>query len=781
MATDSAALASPRHPAPDPTRNAWQIPLFLIGAGVFVSAWQGWLPLGTPDPAADYVRDLAALRNAYEKVTPDREEMKTLLARVAAGVGSFPEHEAMARFTLGSGYTRLAELTPDLEEARNNWTLAKQHLDRVQPGDLKDPADPPLLAFRAAKARAAVGLPANTSVADLRLQIGLLGNVPFGEQPGEAGRLQADLAMRIVPPDLATAKDSLTRYLTTSGIATPTAALARAKYLLGDVHFRRKEPDLARKWLEQVGSEAAPDVAAPARFLLARVRMAEENWLGAARDLEAARAHPGAGAALKATAAYHLGFCKLNTREREPAIRAFKEALAAGPPENVAAAVRLADLYLGGTDPAEHAAAVDLLTSAVKSTTDEKFRNPLIRASEVRGTFELAISTLLKDGAFEPAVRATEAYKVVAEGGKDREKRAEVLAAWSAALQKSGGDFRPKAAAAADEYRTIAAVQPVASAKSDMLRHAAGLYKTAGSMDKAIDMLREATRLPGLSDSALGPAWAELADVLIAAEKPPAEVLRAFNEAMAASGAVSTATRYRLARQFADSRDLRLSPLSRELFRQIAQQETVAADEREFHERALVELAHEYIRGGNFPEAEAWLRKQLGFYPGGPEAPLARLLLGVCLIQRASAAPPSAPDPATALRLRDEALRLFKQIVAEADDKHKRDGKLGERDAWLRLQAGLRVLQTYQQMNKPNDLLAEADKIRERHRNTVEELIVLSLMYHAFKQKGDPVRERQVRDQMKELFDRIPASAFTAPSGEYSRGYWEKVWFTPDK
>ena len=62
----------------------------------------------------------------------------------------------------------------------------------------------------------------------------------------------------------------MTRYLTTTGMATPAASLARAKYLLGDVHFRRKEPDLARKWLEQIGSDAPIDVVAPGRFLLAR-------------------------------------------------------------------------------------------------------------------------------------------------------------------------------------------------------------------------------------------------------------------------------------------------------------------------------------------------------------------------------------------------------------------------------------------------------------------------------------------------------------------------------
>src|SRR5262249_34441610 len=149
---DTAATIAPRYPAPDPTRNAWQIPVFLVGAAVFASAWQGWLPLGTPDPAADFTHDLAALRNAYEKVTPDRDELKDQLARVAAGVVLSPEEASFGGFILGSGYARLAELSPNLEEARANWTLAKQHFEQVREQELKDPADPPRLAFRAAKA-----------------------------------------------------------------------------------------------------------------------------------------------------------------------------------------------------------------------------------------------------------------------------------------------------------------------------------------------------------------------------------------------------------------------------------------------------------------------------------------------------------------------------------------------------------------------------------------------------------------------------------------------------
>ena len=355
---------------------------------------------------------------------------------------------------------------------------------------------------------------------------------------------------------------------------------------------------------------------APARFLLARVRIAEnKDWLGAIRDLETVRASTTAGPSLKAMAAYHLGFCRLNTLELDAAAKAFEQAVKAEAPEGIAASARLAELYVQSPEPAKHVAAVDLLAGVVKDMPEGKeFKNPLIRANEVRGTFEMAIAALMKDNAFEAAAKAVDAYKPIAETGRDRDLRAEVLAAWATALQKSGGDYKPRALAAAEEYKAISAAQPVATAKADRLRRAASLYKLGGNTGAAVTTLQEATKLQ-LPDATIGPVWAELADALLAADRPAEVVLKAFNEAMAAAGLISTTTRYRLARQFADGRDPRLAPLSRELFRQIAQQEVVSPTEQEFHERALVELAHDFIRASNFPEAEVWLRKQLELIP----------------------------------------------------------------------------------------------------------------------------------------------------------------------
>src|SRR5687767_14564579 len=111
MATDTAAAPAPPAAPADPTRHLWQLPVLLLGVGVFVCAWQGWLPFGRTDPESAFAGDIDELKTAYEKVTPDPVDLKTRLNKVAGGIESYPKQAARARFHLGSGYVRLAELT----------------------------------------------------------------------------------------------------------------------------------------------------------------------------------------------------------------------------------------------------------------------------------------------------------------------------------------------------------------------------------------------------------------------------------------------------------------------------------------------------------------------------------------------------------------------------------------------------------------------------------------------------------------------------------------------
>src|SRR5215207_7602899 len=123
MATDTAAAPVTR---PAPPRRLWQVPTFLVGAAAFVAAYQGLIPIGKPDGNA-FETDLAALVAATERLSPDANDLRTALDKVAKTATHYPEYATPAHVALGSGYARLAELTPDGAEARGCWVLARQH------------------------------------------------------------------------------------------------------------------------------------------------------------------------------------------------------------------------------------------------------------------------------------------------------------------------------------------------------------------------------------------------------------------------------------------------------------------------------------------------------------------------------------------------------------------------------------------------------------------------------------------------------------------------------
>lgn len=782
MATVSAE-SSPAHTRssrPDPTRRIWQVPVFLLGVAAFVSVWQGWVPIGPPDPASAFQDDLLVLKATLERVAPEIADLKSCVNRVAQQSQQYPELAPVVHFALGSGYIRLAELSADPGESQSYWRLARQHLDSLHLEDIPE-ADRGRLEYRQAKARAAE-LPRDAAPAEIEHLRTILMFTPGGEQSGDGPRFVAELSLRLMPPDLKRARDSLTAFIAEAGLATPAATLARAKLRLSEVYLALGDHDQAKKWLGQIGTDAPADVMITGKGQLARIRMADRDYEGAGREWELLRSRPELSSELRAAAAYHLGVCRQLAKAAKPeeAVKLFEEAVKSTGPEGPAAAVRLADLYLGATDLVKHRESVRLLSSAVKDVAAPgEYTNPLVPLNEVQAAFEKAVRVLTQDQAFESAVAAAEAYRSVATAGHDREKLAEATVAWGSALPKGSREAIEKFTAAADEYVALAENRPADTDKAEQLRRAADLYRQAALPDKALTTLEKVLQLPSLPDEVKGSVGLDYAESLLAANRPK-EALRVFTDVMARSGPASTIARYRLARLLLDTRDPQKIPLGVALLEQIAQAEQVAPAEQAAHERALVELAHEQIRAGNFAGAESRLRTQLRLYPTGPEVGLGELLLGVCLIQRADPrAKPAAPDPAKA---REEALAVLKKLVGEIDARTAA-GQATERDPWLKKQAALRVLQVYLQMNKPWDLITTADPMRRESAGAVEELIILSFMYHAYKQLDKPEGMLTIRDQMQAAYVKLKdkPGAFWAKSGEYSRDYWEKVWFSPKK
>jgi tetratricopeptide (TPR) repeat protein len=767
-------------PRPDPSQRFWQVPLFAIGLVAFLGTYQGWLPVGPRDASSTFRRDLSALVQLTSKQNPDLIELKEHLVRVAQEANAFPDQSAATDFALGSGYVRLAELTADPTESMNSWTLAKQHFEAVA-ADRLEPSDGPRLAYRFGKARAAL-LPANAPVADIDLNRRLLLSCPIGEDSGEGQRLAAELSLRLVPPDLQQAKTSLTTYIAETGLATPPASIARAKLRLSEIHRQLGDIDGAKKWLSQIPPEAPPDVLPTAKAQLARIRMDEGDFLGARREWEVVLALPALPAGLKASATYYFGMCLLSSKPPDTpgAARRFEEIYKSEALEGPAAAVRLAELRLRSADSAQRKESAALLAIAVKGigSSGDYPRNALLPLHEVQAIFESALQTLTTDGAFEAAVNLADSYKSVAAAGREREKRAEVLASWGSALQKAGGDPAAKFAAAADDYAALAKIRTVDTDKADLFRKAAVLYRQAGNPSAAIGIIEQILKLPKLTDETKGPIWLEMAEAYLSLNDSE-KALKAFRDIIAGGGPSATTARYRVARHMIDSKIPGKVAFGIALMDQVASAETVTPAEQEMHERALADVGHALIQKGQFAEAEARLDKQIKLYPNGAEAGLGKLLLGVCLLQRADPrANPPAPSPA---KNREEALRLFRLVVTEVDERKKANRPI-ERDPWLHTQASLRVLQTYQQMARPYDILKEGDALRRELAGTVDELIVLSLMYHAYKQLDKPEGSFAIHGQMREVFEKIKdkPGVFWAVTGEYSKEYWEMVWFKPE-
>lgn len=771
MATETAAPPTAR---PAPPRRLWQVPTFLVGAAVFAAAYKGVIPIGPADPDAGFKADLVALVTAIQQPGANGSDLKLALERLTKTAGTDAAHGAAAGYALGSGYARLAELTADPGDARGWWVLARQHFAAADEARVPE-SERPRFAFRRAKAQAA-DLPATATPAEIELVRTVLAVTPIGEDAGDAPRLAAELGLRVVPPDLRRAKDGFMAYLAATGSSAPAATVARVKLRLSEVHLALRELDAAKKWLSEIGTDAPADVLPAAKAQLARIRMGEQDWAGAARDWEAARAAHDFPPALRASAAFYLAECRLKLTPDDPAVaRLLDEAAKGTGPEASAAAVRLAGVAVKNPDAARRKTAVGFLTAAVRGVRGpDDLAGGLVTPVEYQAAFEQTVAVLTADGAFPEAVAAAEAYRPIADG-KDRELKADAYAAWGAALEKAGADGKARYAAAAAEYAALAAGRPDDGVKADRLRRAAGLLRKAGDTAAALAALEQAARVPALPDDVAGPVWAEYADVLLVSNQPAAAAA-ALNRAMATAGPSAVAARYTLARTLIGTRDPRKVPLGVELLGQIAGAERVAPAEQAVHQKALADLGDQYLQAKNFGEAEARLRVQLRLYPAGDEATKSRLLLGTVLLQKVPHRKGEEP-PAEEKRVAEEALDHLRQVMTDVDTR-KAAGRAQPADPWLRTQAGLRVLRALVLLNRPQDVAVVADLVRPATAGTVEELLVLSMKYHAAEAARNANEQNAVKAEIRRVFDQLKdrPGAFPAQAGEYSRGYWEDHW-----
>ena len=775
MATDSVAAHAPT-PAPGRRTHYWQLPAFLAGVAAVALATAKF-PVAPDSPAARHQRNVKALRLALEAKPLDAPAAESL----AAAVANDPAADAEAKLLAGTALVAVSEHSPagpDGPQVAEAWKRAAAQLASVESGSLAGPDDRKRLAFRLAKAQAAL------AAGDAKLLGLTLADVPPGDDiEGERRRLLAECYLRQVPPDFKHAREELQAYLSSSLRLSPAPA-ARARQKLAGVHVALNDPEKARACLKEVGSTAPADVQALAKAQLGRLAAAENRFIEAVADIEAALANPALPAADREGLTYDAARAHLGAKNPAAAVPYLEEAARGAGPVAAGAGVRLAQVLLA--DPARRgrrAPAVDALSVAAKNpalATPADEESALRK--EARAAFEQAVQTCVSEGDFASAVRAATEYVGVARPGRSTEKRAEANAAWGASL-KGDPAAAPKLAEAAADFAALAATFPGPAGKADLLERAAQCFRAAGDDKAAAALMDQLTQTPGVSDDVVAAAWVKKADALLAGSQFD-DGVKALRQAMLRPSPAAATARVRLAVAHIDQARVKSKSAETDAARQEVQglmqsaKDLLAAAinatgdtaaEKDAQQSALFEMGKLHVNQMDLVEAETRFRQLLQSHPDGPQAGSGKLYLASCLLLMARGDHQGGRPPADADAKLTEARKIF-EALSESPD------------AFLSTQADIRLANTMLLLRKYDEMPALCEKLAKRYEGKLEELIIRSMLYTAYRFADRTESAAAVRVQMTELFQKLPDGEF--PGGdreEYTREYWQRVWFTPLK
>lgn len=761
MATDT---------APRPRRMYWQLPVFAVGVTAAVLAWRYFPQPGFAD-SRSVEQDRYTLRQSIARRPANVAEVQSLLAKLG-DEATRSGGSAEVAFLQGSAFLLLAEQGP-ADQAADNWKKANALLAECDGTQLADKQDRARLAFRAAKAAAGAG------VGDPATLIPQLKEAPLGEEPGERARLLAETCLRLTPPDTKRAKGELAAYLSGPPRGTPEQA-AKLKLTLADLCASTGEGEKAKTWLREIGDPVPTALQAEAKLRLARLALAENDVNEAVKLFQSADALPSLPAATQATVRYETGR-GLMLLNNPVAARDYLLKVADSPtPAGAAANVRLMELAARDPDPTGGLAYQEAALRGVKAG---EWTNPHVKLAELRQACESLVAACKTAGKHLIAARAAEVYAPVAEGGKDRELWADVMAAWG--NTPGTQDAADKLKQAAAEWVKLADARPEAE-KASLLQKAAEAYRAAGDSASASAILGKLSTGPGATPEVQAAAHLQRAETLIA-ENRLDDGVKLLGEVANTGGPVGTKATLRLALLYAaegkrslatrpaDPKDERQVDEARKvqeagrkqveyavtLLTQLANKTYTSADERACHQQALYELGKLELNTAvvfNCSDAETRLRRLVREYSGGEFAERGQLFLGIALSQMAQGAGGGAP-PADAAAKFVEAKKLF-------------EGLSGAKEKFVRTQADIRLAHTLYHMGELGALTEAGPKLADRYSGQVQELIILNFVFSAHTASKRPDLARRTLDRMEKTFADLTDANYSNEMPELTRAYW---------
>lgn len=800
MATESAP----------PSRNLWQLPVFLLGIAALAAVWFG-RPYWHLTAAQRYERDVAELKQTLDKVPVDPSHVQALLRKIQSSDPP-PQLAKQMSYVVGSATVIIAEATASPEEAADLWKKARQKLEEAEANGVPD-ADRLRLRFRLAKTWAYTGEP------PAKVIEAIASTLDCGDDATEGNRILAGLYLKQEPPEHKSARDSLKDYLLhvlPNRNELQQRQINQARLQLGELHTLLGEPEEARKVLERIGPDAPPELLISARTQLARSYQAEENWSAAIRCLEQAHDVHGISAAHRTIVLYHLGEAYLKGGNKDRAAKSFEKLRNGMGPEAQAAMFRLAEILLSETTRRE--AAITSLEAALADVKNaEQYDNKLIPLKEARALCEESIQNCRLAGSFDLAVRAAGAYARIAVNGRDRELAAESLQAWGQSLLDKAPQAEPedrprlvedgtrRIRESAKEWHALAALKKSSAEKGEPLYRAADLYLKAGDQEEALRMLDEiGLKVPDFPQERLAEVWLKKGEVYLSLGNREQARICFQNGIQIGEQHPSPALlkcRIRLAEVVLKSGD----PAS--LIRVIADLEKALADpkfaeDKELHENALWFIADAFYQQRDYRKGEVRFRLLIDTYPEGARSIPARFHLGQCYwfiagqeADRCKAAKKIIDDPATPSDRRaetqaayDSSYKQYMEWLKKAAEPFKAvetmllkgmtsNPKLPLAEAELLRKASFAAADCAFFLGEYDDCILRYDLVAQRYAGTVVQLEALRSMWRCYQYYlQNAEKAAHSLTQMRTAFLQLPDSEFDGSSEVRKKEYWQK-WF----
>jgi tetratricopeptide (TPR) repeat protein len=475
-------------------RQLWQAPMFLLGLSTLV-AFLLTRPLWN-NPLSRARTRLDQARHLWER----NDKLPTRVLELAQfyldRAGSQAPRAAEAHLICGSCMVRIARMESG-DRAMEMWRDGYQHL--LQARDLGLP-DEDLPRMRAALGEAGFYIGDDLNMVCQRLKR----NLEAADDVQEACRILTLACLKKQPPDFEGALKA-NEALRQQPLLGETV-LGPARLQGGEILMELHRPTEARKLLEKIARDAAPELLARARVLRARSLQEEWQWADAAvlwqetlDDRQQPPADPG-------EALYNLGLCQRRLDSRDEAIRTWREGVKRGRVETaIACSLGLGELLMATGDTT----AVDALVWAVRDLrTAESWTNPIVDLKQVRDLFELGCLVFRQKKAYEKSLALAEVYDRIAAPGRASYQRGLVLQDWGRSLSGEAASERLKQSGLAFEQAAEATKDHAEQAERLWLSAAGHLE--GGEAGRAVKVLERFLQLSGHTPERFGEAWFDL-------------------------------------------------------------------------------------------------------------------------------------------------------------------------------------------------------------------------------------------------------------------------------